>query len=254
MIYSLYLLNLFRVLMFCIFAAYCTLSGLVVKYVYECVSLYGVGNPAYWFGIVIACLVVLGCLFSAYSQLLMYEKETLYNSVVGFAILFSLFAASPAFEYLVSVRHRELLKNPSIANETFHGYLTTDLIDRLTVERTQVDAKCCGHDNKRVWATMGYDPAFPATKTFVDEKKRLYPAHCCERSVISCSGNSVFEKGCKVLPEFTRKDLEAKIKYRFNYPSTIFLAWIGICFLHMITAYFYHDLLTGLFFNTISGY
>ena len=252
--YSPFILHIFRFMLFSIFVAYCAISGLVVNEIYEGFSLYGFRNPAYWLGSGISALVVLISLFSAYSQLILYNKNTLYCSVAWFGVLFTLYVASPVFEYLVSARHREILKNPSLANETFQRYSAYNPIDALTVDRTQADAKCCGYDNKRVWSLLGYDPAFPATTAFVDEKKRLYPAQCCERKVSPCSGNNVFDSGCKVISERQLREFDAKIQYRFNYTLTMCLAWIGVYLLHILIAYQYYDLLIGRFFQIESGY
>lgn len=251
------LFHMFRLMLFCLYISYCCIAGWVCYDVYMGIQIYGIYNPGYIASLLIATLVIIMSMYGIISQLYIYDKNTLYYTTVSCGVFFTLYIGVPVFEYYISVRHRGILVNSHKMNETFQRYSVYNSIDALSVMRTQVDAKCCGYDNKKVWRLLGFDPAYPTTankEKTMDEHKRLYPKQCCPIGVTPCSGDNVFDSGCRQIRDTLLPEVDARIQYRFNYPLAMCLIWFGLFFLHMLLSYQFYDLLIGRFFKTISGY
>ena len=232
-----------RFLMFIVYGLQSCMSVIVILVAAKDLQKYGSNNISQLISIVVGVKISVLLLYCIIVHIINIKRKSLYKTTICFYILVVLYITNPIFEQYVAQEHNKILLDEKMKEEIFKNYEKWSPVKALLVQRTQVDAECCGYKDKDMWHNLGYGKSEVGNET-------VYPNQCCGEAVEKCSGKHVFKNGCRFLSDPKLIKVRAMITSRVNYKYAI--AWIILLIIHSFIVFFYHDLLTGHSNITIS--
>ena len=233
-----------RFIMLIIYALEAYMSFYIAMIAVKDLRKYGPNNPSQFVSLAISMAIFVLIIYSILEQIIRLEKESLYKTTITFCILVSVYITNPIFENYVAKEHNKMFLDEKMMETTFTNYRYASFVKAMLVQRTQVDGECCGYKDKNLWHDLGYEKAKVSAET-------IYPVQCCIKTINKCSEEHIFKKGCKFLSEAKLNKLRKLINNRVIYKHS--MMWVILLIIHGVVAFVYHDLLTGHFFNSISG-